>query len=290
MTATFAEPLKDECYRCGYDLRGIANDGACPECGLVAERSRRITDELHDTRPRWLRSLSRGINLIMLAILAMFAGPIVATSFDSVPGQWAWWDLYIPLAGFDFAAICLFVGVILVTRPEGYSPVDRADRRLRKLLRVAAIVPALAAGLLTRVDLNLNRVHVTEREVDTLMVIFLVLFAFVPLLLFLHLRGLARRARSAHLAEHCVIVGVGAFASTLYVAAVVVIMNNPQRLGLDPHWQQQPIQFVMLLILGVASSLFILWSLYLLVRFAIAFWIASATLRRKWTRDDRSLT
>ena len=290
MTATSAEPLKDECYRCGYDLRGIANDGACPECGLVAERSRRITDELHDTRPRWLRSLSRGINLIMLAIVAMFAGPIVATIFDSVLAPWGWWNFYIPLAGYDLAAICLFVGVILVTRPEGYAPADRADQRLRKLLRVAAIVPVLAAGLLTAIDWNLNRVWVTEREVDTLMVIFLVLFAFVPLLLFLHLRGLARRAHSAHLAEHCVIVGVGAFASTLDVAAVVVIMNNPQWLRLNPHWQQQPIQLVMLLILSVAGCLFVLWSLYLLVRFAIAFWIASATLRRKWTRDDRSLT
>ena len=29
----------DECYRCGYALIGIANDQACPECGLLAERS-----------------------------------------------------------------------------------------------------------------------------------------------------------------------------------------------------------------------------------------------------------
>ena len=45
-----AEPAKDECYRCGYNLLGIADDQACPECGLLAQRSRRVTDELHDTR------------------------------------------------------------------------------------------------------------------------------------------------------------------------------------------------------------------------------------------------
>jgi hypothetical protein len=74
MTALPDESIRDECYRCGYDLRGIANAGVCPECGLLAERSRRVTDELHDTRPRWLRSLSRGIDLILLAIFAPIGG------------------------------------------------------------------------------------------------------------------------------------------------------------------------------------------------------------------------
>ena len=48
---------RDECYRCGYDIRGIASDQPCPECGLLAERSRRVTDELHNTRPTWLRTI-----------------------------------------------------------------------------------------------------------------------------------------------------------------------------------------------------------------------------------------
>ncbi len=47
------------CYRCGYVLHGIADDQPCPECGLLAERSRRVSDELHDTRPRWLARIAR---------------------------------------------------------------------------------------------------------------------------------------------------------------------------------------------------------------------------------------
>jgi hypothetical protein len=53
---------------------------------------------------------------------------------------------------------------------------------------------------------------------------------------------------------------------------------------------RSPVSLIMMLVMSVASGLFILWSLYLLVRFAIAFWIAAGRLRRKWTRDDRSLT
>ena len=48
---------------------GIDNARACPECGLLAERSRHVTDELHDTHPRWLRKITIGITLILIAIL-----------------------------------------------------------------------------------------------------------------------------------------------------------------------------------------------------------------------------
>jgi hypothetical protein len=38
----------------------------------------------------------------------------------------------------------------------------------------------------------------------------------------------------------------------------------------------------------LATILFLLWSTYLLIRFAIAFHIAARNLRRQWLRDDRS--
>jgi hypothetical protein len=46
---------------------------------------------------------------------------------------------------------------------------------------------------------------------------------------------------------------------------------------------------IAMLIMGVGCCLFFLWSLYLLMRFAIAFRIAATHLRRKWARDERSL-
>ena len=71
MTQLEAEPRATNCYRCGYDLRGIADDQPCPECGLLAERSRRMTDELHNTRPRWLRRISLGVWLILLSLVVL---------------------------------------------------------------------------------------------------------------------------------------------------------------------------------------------------------------------------
>ena len=77
----------DTCYRCGYALRGVANDRPCPECGLLAERSRRVSDELHNSRPRWLRRISRGVNVLLFALLLIvgwgFAlGPVMEWVMD----------------------------------------------------------------------------------------------------------------------------------------------------------------------------------------------------------------
>jgi hypothetical protein len=43
----------------------------------------------------------------------------------------------------------------------------------------------------------------------------------------------------------------------------------------------------MRLIAALAVPLFTLWSLYLLIRFVVAFARASRQLRRQWARDDR---
>src|SRR5262245_57647691 len=81
----------DLCYRCGYDVRGIANEHPCPECGLLAERSRRVTDELHNTRPRWLRRLSLGVWLILLALAAAAIWPFVSLALiTSILRSYAW--------------------------------------------------------------------------------------------------------------------------------------------------------------------------------------------------------
>jgi hypothetical protein len=46
----------------------------------------------------------------------------------------------------------------------------------------------------------------------------------------------------------------------------------------------------MMLLMSLGGTLFALWSLYLLIRFAIAFSRAYRQLRKKWKRDDRQVT
>jgi hypothetical protein len=154
----------DRCYRCGYALRGIEDEQPCPECGLLARRSRRTTDELRYTRPRWLRRVSRGTSLLVLAIVVVAASPVlslallhlvnvVSVNWSQVtvvvrPSRAAPLVALIPLLAFDAAALLVFFGAWLLSSREGYPPADRADRRLRWSLRLAAFALVLTLGVL----------------------------------------------------------------------------------------------------------------------------------------------
>jgi hypothetical protein len=110
-----------------------------------------------------------------------------------------------------------------------------------------------------------------------------------PLLLFRRFRGLAKRARSAHLAEHCTIVGIGASAALLYAAVWYVLSQNADDWFGDYWLGRSTVAYVLMAALGTAGLLFVLWSLYLMIRFAIAFGVAAYRLRATWRRADRSV-
>ena len=298
-----ATPAADECYRCGYALRGIADDQPCPECGLLALRSRRVTDELHDTRPRWLRRMAMGVRLMLYALVFTVVWPFLIDPLDDRLGNpWSAQTYAIrarlPLLGFDAAAVLLLAGACLLTSREGYGPADRADRRLRVALRLAAAAPLLALAL---AHLHIEEAMQSPRfrfgsraewspfQVGAVVVATLGCVP-LPLLLFRQLRGLAVRARSAHLAEHCTIVGVGTSLTLVYVAAFTLLFENAERWGLGHTWHtRSQSALALMLVLSVAAVLFPLWSLYLLTRFALAFRRAARHLRARWTQDDRSL-
>ncbi|HEY7087090.1 MAG TPA: hypothetical protein VH518_03315 [Tepidisphaeraceae bacterium] len=301
----------DECLRCGYDLRGIANDQACPECGLLAERSRRITDELHETRPRWLQSLSFGVWLILLSIL-MIAGEIPVTllvrawvnqiymdyaqGLRKLPQNWQLELIdHIPTYWLVLAATVLFAGALLLTIRERYEPADRADHRRRIALRFACAVPlfsiVLALGLSnlrSRVSYGWSQSHPLLWHAP----IALLTFGTIPLplLLFFQLRNLAVRARSAHLAEHCAIVGIGSAAALVYFGIKIALFEWINRHDRGTYWTgRSSVAFTLELIFAVLAGLFLLWALYVLIRFAIAFHLAARQLKSKWRRDDRAL-
>ena len=303
-----AADAPDTCYRCAYPLLGIDDEQPCPECGLLARRSRRTTDELHNSRPRWLRRISRGANLVLLAIVVAIAGlfvwPFTYRSMYTVLSlvmPYRLWN-YGPLLGVGVGAVVLFIGVLFLASAEGYPPADRADRRLRLALRLAAALPLVALGLLIlRGVLWMRAMWAVFTAVGGIRwwlgpldvvtwSIAAVGCVSLPLLLFLQLRGLARRARSAHLAEHCLIVGLGTSVTVLYAGGVTYLFEHAREWDLGTNWVgRSNVALALMLICSVAGFLFTLWSLYLLIRFAVAFRAASLQLRVKWTSDDKSI-
>jgi hypothetical protein len=309
MAVRLTDPRADsisECYRCGYDLRGIADEQACPECGLLAERSRRVTDELHNTRPRWLRGLSIGLNAVLWGMVIAVVWPFVCDAMWALrPANFWFLDGYdFGAWGFDLAAVFVLIGIVLLTKKEGYEPADTKDRRQRRWLRAAAVFLVIAVGvqwgnpLLDYTWSGLPRIFVwrgfaydSSWEMFNFVRLMVLIIALLPMpaLLLFRLRGLAVRARSAQLAEHCAIVGVGASAALAFAFVALWFFSGPLA-GNRPSMLMSPWGFLSTLIMLTAISLFILWSIYLLIRFAISFRRAARQLRHKWTRDDRAVT
>lgn len=303
MTLTYQRAATDAgCFRCGYPLVGIADDRPCPECGLLAARSRRETDELHLARPRWLKRLSRGVWLLLLAMVWPWIGIPTATNLPRF--VYTFLESTVNLRGFVgdgvevgmIAAVAfgpvmvgLILGSILLATPEGYPPADEADRRWRILLVMAACIPVIV-GLVVLILIGDGGRNFSSVDPSDILSLGISLgSAPLPVLLFFQLRRLAKRARSAQLAEHCAIVGIGTCLSLLYFAATYLVFGHVSELGLGDHWVNNSNAALLLaLAVGVLGILFYLWSLMLMIRFALAFTRASKQAKRDWRRDDRA--
>ncbi len=300
----------DRCYRCDYDLRGIADDQACPECGLLALRSRQPTDEIRFTHPKWLRAVSLGVKLILLSILLLIVWPAIMAFTNTATQNQFRRNAFVfsptlvaqaPLLGAYLALFLFIIGVLLLTRKqeEANGVIDGAERRHQIMLRCSMLLAVALMGLsslLLQHGVNKGFYYSStlhafwmSREIEILYELLAVgiLTSVVPMLLFLWLRRIAKRARSAHLAEHCAIVGVGMSVTILFIAFFLWAANDPAQFGLADDWLSRG---TLSLYLGMFSImwplLFSIWSVYLLSRFAFRFHRVAREQSRAWRSDD----
>ncbi len=143
------------CRGCGYDLKGIAADGICPECASAVERSIH-GDLLQFCDPAWLDRLGQGLLLIFVGIIAgtvlqigimiasVIAGVIVAMT--GVPGAMT----IVTVTGGLVMAIVTLVNVIgawLVTTQDPGRTETEAQLSARNVARFAIMASLVAAPM-----------------------------------------------------------------------------------------------------------------------------------------------
>ena len=147
------------CMRCGYDLTGLASDGVCPECGTPVADSMR-GNLLADRSPEYVRTLKRGLSLVLNGILLWFVVIFltsVGTAFlgvsagasGSAPPSFitsGWLTLFSGAINLGFSAMILF-GYWLFTARDPGDPVRDGAPTARNVLRVAVIVQASCDAL-----------------------------------------------------------------------------------------------------------------------------------------------
>jgi hypothetical protein len=132
------------CFKCGYNLRGLAYAGSCPECGTsVSDSMRGIL--LQYANPDYLRSVLTGHSWVLNAILLLIVLTIlnVVVTF-AAPFQGS----VLLMTGLGIAvSVWSFLGYLKLTEPDPqFSGTERPDAA-RKVVRIAAGVSIVANTL-----------------------------------------------------------------------------------------------------------------------------------------------
>ena len=127
------------CRACGYNLRGLADAGRCPECGRPVAESLESA-ELRHSDPAWLRGMATGLTILLRATAVNLVVAVLMLFVPSELGLDALGSAVNLLAG----AVALY-GAWLLTAPE---PGDSGRDAAPQVARVALIV-ALVGTLIT---------------------------------------------------------------------------------------------------------------------------------------------
>jgi hypothetical protein len=257
------------CRRCGYNLRGLATPGRCPECNaeLVFATS---GNQFRFCDPEWVMKLARGMSWLVAAVavaMLLLVSVVVASVFfrQAVGGEVRF------VASVVVATIAL-IGISMITSKDPGGDEFRAAKRARLALRawVVGSVPLyIAAGNISAIPLG------------TRYVLFAIQFlvGVVGVFVFFHFaRQLALRIPDQKLADESLIVMWGVLTSYLLLTGLTMLAIAPGSVPNPMAWV-----FGMSCSVLVGCAVFSLWSAALLWRFCIGLRSAARESQRTWT-------
>ena len=104
------------CVKCGYNLRTLLLDAACPECGTAVGRSVE-GNRLRYCDPRWLRTIGRGLNWLALGAVT-WALLIGTTVWAELSGTYSEPPLLLLAIGIATGVVLPLVGFYWASKPD----------------------------------------------------------------------------------------------------------------------------------------------------------------------------
>lgn len=298
--------IEDRCLRCGYDLRGLADDQPCSECGLLAERSRNQSKHLADAPPWLIRRLSTGVSILLCSVMCMVGWTILLMAGQAIlnavnPSGSA----HLVFLGFDVGVIGWTVGAWLLMTRGTSAHSACMPKRLRRWFRFStmfglvvlgtfhAYLAVTMSGWLWNTGFRSTRswAYFVVHYVPYLLVgLAWLAFSLNSVFGFLWLRRLAVRVLDSNLAEHSAIVGAG-LATSLGLLIVSALASSWIE---EAQWMRPKTRMnlsMVLLVFNLALLMTcLLWSLVNLIRFTLAFRRAARESATRWNLADRAAT
>ncbi|MFH1749055.1 MAG: zinc ribbon domain-containing protein [Planctomycetota bacterium] len=138
------------CRRCGYDLRGLREDGRCPECGTPIGLSTR-GDLLRFADPEWLNKVATGLKIILWMILVSI---IVSVGVGALR---AYISAAVGAVLIFGTSLVSFYGAWLMTEPDPSGVGEDPNVTARKVVRIALLVGLVSQPMnVAREELSLG--------------------------------------------------------------------------------------------------------------------------------------
>jgi hypothetical protein len=259
------------CIRCGYDLRGLADGTACPECGLAVHRTTAAVvggAALADLPPRWVATVARGATVVSIAYLLPLAW-IPLNSMRLLDKPW-YARLLVSLLILSVHA----AGALLITVREPGRRAAVGERIAAWPLRVCSLAPILAGVLLAYMVL-----HGGARRAETTMVASQATLIACPALTMLRLQQLTRRLGRPRVAEYGAIAGCGLSGAAAAAVGFAVLSA----------WRAYREWAVMTTAgCAIAGAVFYLWCTWMLMMIARSLRAAAKQARAAWVEADRA--
>lgn len=210
------------CRRCGYNLRGLREEGACPECGSAVGLSTR-GNFLRFADPKWVETIAKGIRIILWGILFSIFGNCIASGLSKGSTGLA------PLAPI-LALLASLVGLFgawMLTEPDPSHVGEDRTVRARRITRIALLL-GVVMGLLGILEQVLPNVPAVQ-AIFGLLTIALGLFTIVgEFYKFVYLEHLASRVPDDLLVKRARVLrwAFVVCTSALVVGGVTVAVGN----------------------------------------------------------------
>lgn len=236
------------CFKCHYNLRSIAWDSNCPECGAPV-RDSADRGWLQFANPDWLRKVRWGVDLSIILFVLVIVGLIAASIylFSEFLAKKS------PPSPDDFAGLNIVLGLLyqlalitialLITWPEA-SRVEGAKPRRPTLSRwivglmIGGALPGIMVGLIAKPPATPQEAFSGPFLITVPLTFLSAVATYVAgFLMIIHVRRIARRDMAGGLAKMMSFIlwgAVGLFGVGLICAVLMivgVILKGPQILA-----------------------------------------------------------